>query len=122
MSDVVLVGIITGLFGLIVVIVQGRTSIRLKRLELDTRATREQVVNGHSTNMREEQDERHDENKQLLERIVDDLGRVRDSVSRLWAWRDVAVGQIHDLELTTTHPPESRFAPPRAPRHRKDAT
>ena len=117
MSDEVVVAIVTGVVGVVLVVLQGRSSVRLKRLELDTKATREQVVNGHETNMREEQDERHDENRTLLEEIRTDLRAVRSSVARLWERSDVHTDQIHDLELS--QPARSRFEPPAAPRHRR---
>lgn len=48
-----------GFFGTVIVGLLGLMGILLQRALRDTRATREQVENNHTTNLREENDERH---------------------------------------------------------------
>lgn len=52
---------VAGVFGLLVVWLQHRLSRRVKRVEHHAAAARYQVENNHTTNLREESDERHGE-------------------------------------------------------------
>jgi uncharacterized protein YoxC len=100
MSDPVLVALITGGFGVLMFVMNQRTSGKLKRLSGDVKATRYQVENNHDTNLREEGDERHNENSDKLDAILSEIKSLRGSVSRLWQRSDKHTDQIHDLELT----------------------
>lgn len=92
--------IVIGLFSLANLLVNARLNGKLNKV-------RDQVVNGHSTNLREESDERHLENATKLDRlleVVDGLlevvHRLEGSVTRLWEYRSSDSERIHDLELT----------------------
>lgn len=63
MSDAVLVAIIAAVPAVLAIIVSNRGRQHAK-------AAREQVENNHSTNMREEFDERHYENARKLDQLV----------------------------------------------------
>lgn len=95
------------------------------RLNWKVKAVRNQVENGHATNMREEGDERHEENTTKLDQLLTDseslskdVHRVRDSVSRLWQIADGNRERIHDLELKS--PARETFEPTPAGRHKKE--
>lgn len=77
----------------------GLQSKQLGNVKRDARATKEQVVNDHSTNLREEQDRRHRETQRALAWIGQRMG---------WL-TDMAIGnrsRIRDLE--NTRPPTRR--------------
>ncbi|WP_419817022.1 hypothetical protein [Glaciibacter flavus] len=129
MTESVLVAEITGmgtvlvaLLSLIGVIFSARANGNAKRANVNAAAARVQVENSHTTNLREEGDERHQENTvkldsngEKLDHVLEELGSVRRSIRRLWERSDLHGDQIHDLEIT--HP--SRFAPGAAGRHRE---
>jgi len=106
MSDLVAVAIINGGFGILVLILGVRLNRKVNTVRADARASRDQLVNGHSTNLREEADDRHDENGRKLDDILDEIKSLRTSVGRLWRRSDRHTDQIHDLELT--QPAEQR--------------
>ena len=71
------------------------------------KAARVQVENNHSTNMREEGDERHEENKKLLNDVLDrisgvksDIRGLRRDVGRLYDADRTHEERIHELEKT----------------------
>lgn len=119
MSEPVVVALITAtsvvLVGVLALV--GRVSFQITRVRRDTEVTREQVANDHDTNLRVEQDERHDENAQKLDAILEEVQHLRGSVRKLWERSDRHTDQIHDLELTGPRPP---FSPPPGGRHRKE--
>lgn len=96
-----------------------RVNVVITRVRRDSQITREQVANDHDTNLRVEQDERHDENAHKLDVILEEIGHVRGSVRRLWERSDKHTDQIHELERTGPRP---AFSPPPPGRHRKEAT
>lgn len=106
MSEAVIVALVGGTFTLVNLIVTTLLSKRVKRVEGDTKATRVQVENNHiddngnPINLREEADERHNQNTRMLEDIYDEVKRLRVSVGRLWRRSDKHTDQIHELELT----------------------
>ena len=116
--------VLVALLSLVGVIFSARANGNAKRANVNAAAARVQVENSHTTNLREEGDERHQENAQKLDRnsrqldtLLEEVGSIRKSVRRLWERSDLHGDQIHDLEIT--HP--SRFAPGAAGRHREAA-
>lgn len=104
-----------GMAQAVVVLVLGsKLSGKIKAVGKDALAARSQVENGHTTNLREEGDARHNQNGAKLDSILSEVTRLRESVGRLWQRTDKHTDQIHELEHTQ---PPSRFEPPRA-RHR----
>lgn len=106
--------IITGLFACVVVVLTARLDRKVNRVSADAAASREQLVNGHATNLREEGDERHAENSTKLDAIFHKVTDLEENVGRLWRRSDRHSSQIDEL----THP--SPYAPPTG-RHRKAA-
>ena len=89
MSDVVLVAVITAIGGVLVAFV-GRSNAHSKRAATaatesagHARAARWQVENHHSTNLREEGDQRHGENVVNFGRVLDAVQEVRRDVGGL---------------------------------------
>ena len=126
MSDAVIVSIVAGSFGFLgtiaTLVLGARLNSKVNRNAHNVAAIRDQVVNDHTTNFREEGDERHSENSTKLDTILarqveqgDEIKGLRKSVGRLFERTDAHTDQIHDLELTQ---PRGRFAPPA--RHRGD--
>jgi len=116
MSDTVLVALI-GLTGTIAsILLSARINVKVNRVGRDARAARVQVENNHSTNLREEGDERHVENSTKLDTILEEIKSLRGSVSRLWQRTDKQNDDIHELQLTQ---PRERFMPPA--KHRGDS-
>lgn len=77
------------------------------RLQRGVTRIRHQVENDHSTNMRVENDERHEENKralhaiwQLLHENRADLGGVREEIRDLHRTAARNRDRIHDIEIT----------------------
>lgn len=75
--------IITGIFGLIILRRQNNTK---KKVDAIT----DQVVNGHKRedgtpiNLRDEQDDRHNENTNSLKELTDELPIIRNSLEKIW--------------------------------------
>lgn len=75
--------IITGIFGLIILKRQTNTK---KKVDSIT----DQIVNGHKKpdgtpiNLREEQDERHNENSESLKSLTSELPIIRNSLEKIW--------------------------------------
>jgi hypothetical protein len=90
-------------------------SRRAKHARDDTRVIKEEVKNNHQTNLREEADERHAENKALLTQIIETQADHGDRLERLEGSEETQDERIERIEHTW---PRSRFAPPA--RHRKD--
>jgi len=99
-----LIALVNGVFSVIIIVLGARLSTKVK-------AVRNQVENGHTTNMREEGDERHEESIRKLDELIGivepmkkDIRGLRESVSRLWQRADSNREKIHQLELT--NPPK----------------
>lgn len=99
------------------------TNRRSKRVEATTEVVREQVQNGHGTNLREEQDDRHSENTRRLEELASrvDAGfsEMTQEFRALWGKAGSNADRIFALEQTGPRPP---FQPPptRPGRHRRE--
>lgn len=120
LSEGVVIALITtaGVVLAAIIALIARVNVVITRVKRDVDATRENVVNDHPTNMRVEQDERHDENAHKLDTLLEEIGYVRGSVRKIWERIDRHTNQIHDLERTGPRP---AFAPPPiAGRHRKE--
>lgn len=81
--------IFTALSGTAVLIGQ-RTSRRVKTIEKDAAETRYQVKNSHTTNLREEGDDRHEELTTLVRQVIStqatqglDIGGIRSELRAL---------------------------------------
>lgn len=73
MSDAVLAAII-GVVGGLLTTYLGIVAKRLGAVTRDVAAVKHEVKNDHSTNLREEQDQRHGENTAKLDQILDVVG------------------------------------------------
>jgi FtsZ-interacting cell division protein ZipA len=104
MSDIVIVAIVNGAFAVIVLILGILLNRKVNKVKY-------QVVNGHSSNMREEGDERHAENSDKLDLIIStqkrhggEITRTRNNVNKIFNKLDKHTDQIHDLEMTGPRP------------------
>jgi len=101
------------------------TRKKLDRIDRNSAITRDQVANDHPTNLREEQDTRHDENQSILARIVATqagqgkaIGGIRDTL-RILAEADLlTVRRVDHLEDTI--PRDQLYRPPNPARHRQE--
>lgn len=84
MTDPVIVALIGGAQAVIVAFV-GVLAVRIGRVRRDTTATRAQVVNDHSTNFRDESDNRHRETLALFREVRRDIGGLRGDMRGLRA-------------------------------------
>lgn len=119
MSEGVLIALIAAGPGMVTAALGALSLVKVRRIRQDTAATRDQVENNHDTNLREEADERHEENAGLLRQLVTtvngvvrDLGGIRAEIRAL---RDDDADQrerLHDLEVTQpkTQPKKGRHA------------
>lgn len=82
MSDAVLIAAV-GCAQAVLVALVGVIAVRMGRVRRDTEATRDHVVNDHSTNMREENDSRHAETLRYFAEVRLDLGGIRDELRGL---------------------------------------
>jgi uncharacterized protein YoxC len=100
----------------------------------DAAAAKEEVKNGHDTNLREEADDRHHETSDKfslvlhrltlvatrVEQVAEEVGGVRRSVGRLWVRSDKHADKINDIERT-----QDRIEIPQLPgsrgAHRKES-
>lgn len=97
-SDAVLTALIASVTTVIVAL--------LNRTRQHAKAAREQVENNHSTNLREESDERHTENQTLLKQLALDVGGMRQDMRALTARVDRSDERLFDhIETTQDHPP-----------------
>lgn len=104
-------------------ILSALTNRRSKRVEATTEVVREQVQNGHGTNLREEQDDRHSENTQALADLATRVDAGFEAMTQefraLWGKAGSNADRIFALEQTGPRPP---FQPPptRPGRHRRE--
>lgn len=82
MSDPVLISIV-GCIQAVTVAIVGVLAVRIGKVRRDTTATREQVVNDHTTNLREENDGRHAETASWFKELRRDLGGIREEIRGL---------------------------------------
>lgn len=82
MSDAVLIAGITGIQAITIALL-GILAKRVGNVRRDTTATREQVVNHHETNFREENDSRHDETRGWFRDLRRDVGGIREDIRGL---------------------------------------
>lgn len=84
MSDPVLIAIV-GCIQAVTVAIVGVLAVRIGKVRRDTTATREQVVNHHETNFREENDSRHAETRGWFRDLRRDVGGIREDIRGLRA-------------------------------------
>lgn len=82
MSEAVLIALIGGVQA-VTLGVLGILAKRVGNVRRDTTATREQVVNHHETNFREENDSRHDETRGWFRELRRDVGGIREDIRGL---------------------------------------
>jgi len=78
-------------------------AVRVGRVQRDAAATREQVVNDHSTNMREENDTRHNETRSWFRDLRRDIGGIREELRGLRSTDralDKRIQQLEEIEIT----------------------
>lgn len=95
MTEPVLIALI-GCAQAVTVAFVGVLSVRIGKVRRDTTATREQVVNDHTTNFREENDSRHNETRGWFRELRRDVGGIRQDIRQL---RD----DDHELAVRITH-------------------
>ena len=114
----VIAALITFLIGPAVIAILGaRLTRKVNHLSADTKATRHQVENSHSTNLRDDQDDKHAELVELVKAVIgaqksqgaeiggvrEELRGVRRDVSDLRGELGVERERIRDLEDTRPH-------------------
>ena len=82
MSDPVLISIV-GCIQAVTVAIVGVLAVRIGKVRRDTTATREHVVNDHSTNFRDENDSRHAETAGWFRELRRDVGGIREEIRGL---------------------------------------
>lgn len=82
MSESVVIALI-GCAQAVTVAIVGVLAVVIGKVRRDTTATREQVVNDHSTNLREENDGRHAETAGWFRELRRDLGGIREEIRGL---------------------------------------
>lgn len=82
MSEAVLIALI-GAVQVVTVTVLTILAKRVGSVRRDTAATRDQVVNHHETNFREENDSRHDETRGWFRELRRDVGGIREDIRGL---------------------------------------
>jgi len=82
MTEGVLIALI-GCVQVVTVTVLGILAKRMGNVRRDTAATRDQVVNHHETNFREENDSRHDETRGWFRELRRDVGGIREDIHGL---------------------------------------
>lgn len=95
MSETVLVALI-GSAQVVTVTLLGILAAQLGKVRRDSTATREQVVNHHTTNFRDENDSRHRETRGWFNDLRRDVGGLRKDIRQL---RD----DDHELAVRITH-------------------
>lgn len=117
-----LIAAIIGAAALVLVALIGlvaRVNVQVGRVRRDTAVTREQVANDHSTNLREEQDSRHEENTRrlddLADRVEEGFTAMTNEFRALWGKAGSNADRILALEQTGPRP----YEPPPRGRHRK---
>jgi len=99
------------------------TRRKLDRIDRNAAITRDNVANDHETNMREENDERHEVNVKVLHEIKSAIGGIRDQLRHLTE-ADLILTRRADRqaekleELERTNPPHQLA--PSGGRHRKE--
>ncbi|WP_341935508.1 hypothetical protein MRBLWO14_001160 [Microbacterium sp. LWO14-1.2] len=84
MSESIALALIAGTQAILVAVI-GVLGVRIGKVRRDTTATREQVVNHHETNFREENDSRHDETRGWFRDLRRDVGGIREDIRGLRA-------------------------------------
>lgn len=104
--------VVSAAIGAVATVVVAAITVFGARLQRGVTRIRHQVENDHSTNMRVENDERHEENTRALQAIWQllrenraDLGGVREDVRDLQRTAARNRDRIHDIE-TTLNPKE----------------
>lgn len=102
MSDVITVAIIQGFVGVVLLLLGAKLNGKINSVRDDAKATRHQVENNHDTNLREEADERHNENSRKLDKLGHSVVEILSIVSRHTDLLTTHSNQIDGL----THPPQ----------------
>jgi uncharacterized membrane protein len=93
------VSIVAAVQGVLVALISVQT-VRLRSVKRDVAATREQVVNDHKTNMRDENDSRHAETKKWFAEVRRDLGGIRSELRGLRDDDRALEERVRSLEIT----------------------
>lgn len=91
----------------------GKVNGKVNKVKEDSAVTRDQVANDHTTNLREEADERHHENTATLGSIVRKLDTVQQQVAELFSsdinlHRRAQSNADRIWELEHTRPPQPK--------------
>jgi UPF0716 family protein affecting phage T7 exclusion len=106
----VLIALIAAGPGMVTSVIGAVSLVKVRRIRQDTAATRDQVENNHDTNLREEADSRHEENKSTLGRLERGFSafrrEVREEFKALRGDDRDQRDRIHDLEKTIDKAPK----------------
>lgn len=101
MSDLVLVASIQGIVAVIVIVLGAKLNGKVNQV-------RQQVDNGHTTNMREEADHRFYENRNTLvnssaklDQVIEELEMIRQHIRRLWSRSARHTEQLDEIDERT---------------------
>lgn len=91
----------------------GKVNGKVNKVREDSAVTRDQVANDHSTNLREEQDERHHENTATLDSIGKKLDTVQEQIGDLFSsdlnlYKRAQSNSDRIWDLERTIPPQSK--------------
>lgn len=101
MSEAVLIALIGGVQA-ITLGVLGILAKRVGNVRRDTTATREQVVNHHDTNFREENDSRHDETRGWFRELRRDVGGIREDIRGLRSDQSALTRRVDSIQRKDT--------------------
>lgn len=102
MSDTVIVALI-GLSQAVSLAILGLLAKRVGKVRSDTTATREQVENDHTTNLREENDGRHAETAGWFREIRRDLGGIREEIRGIRSDHRALSGRVDNIQQKERH-------------------
>lgn len=97
MSDLVVIALITAVQA-VTLAVLGILAKRVGNVRRDTTATREQVVNDHTTNLREENDGRHAETAAWFRELRRDLGGIREDIRGIRSDHRALSGRVDRIQ------------------------
>lgn len=110
MSEPIVVAIIGALQAVLIVLLS-RLSHRVTQVKRDAAVTRENVANDHTTNLREESDERHLETRRWFTRLERSIGGIRDDNRIVRTDLSALSTRVHELEQLEITQPRVRKKP-----------
>lgn len=100
-----MIACITGVQAIMLAIL-GIIAKRVGKVRRDTTATREQVVNHHDTNFRDENDSRHAETRGWFGELRSDIGGIRSEIRGLRSDHRALSRRVDRIQQKGTHDEE----------------